>query len=222
MSPLGSSQWVGAGFTQWFNQDTLKLDLLITKSDNDSPVTDTIDTDVVRVVTPKDVSTDSFSATLTHFTTPTTIIIGSISQGKRSDRPDAQSASLELREFFKSLAGAFHGGIAHYENLGEIKPITLYGTVVANSFFGEWQQRFMDKFIGRFGYRQYLETEDPRATESPVKQLGSDYIYGSLRYRNYDKSWLDQADEYFAFAGYYKSNAPSTSTVVGVGIKTKI
>ena len=216
-SPLSKSRYYGLRGSQWWLQETLQTVLEARKTEADVPAIDVLDVDVVRIITPTKIEGENVNLSVTHLTTPSTISRFSTSHTFRNDRPPAQSYSLELRQYIDATKSAVHGGIAHYENVGSITPVTLYGTVVSNSGFAEWHQRLIGKFIIMGGYRHYREQERPRADISPRRQLASDWYYGSLRHRFGKGGWLDSAGEVYVFAGHYVTNVPSTAFIGGLG-----
>jgi hypothetical protein len=154
-----------------------------------------------------------------HFTTPTTIIRGTYSHTTRSDRPPAWALGGEARQYVPWTPAVVHIAVTHYENVGQITQQTSYGSIVANTGRIEWHQRLPHRFILMGGYRYYLEGENPRAIDAAERQLGSDSLYGSLRWRFGDQAWTADGPEVYGLAGRYASNSPNTAYMVGVGAR---
>ena len=155
--------------------------------------------------------------TMMNFTTPTTILRSILSRTTRNDRPPASAIGVEVRQYMRATESALHFECAHYENVGKIKPVTQYGSVVANSLRLEWHQRLLTSYIAALGYRYHLERERPRAAGEPVNQLGSDAVYLTVRWRFGEGIWTAPLHEVYGFAEHYKSNLPSKASFIGVG-----
>lgn len=218
-SPLSRVRYIGARAGQWWLRETLQTTFEMRKTSVNQPPLDYTDTDGQRVVTPEDLNGLNAAVTATHFTTPTTISRATYSRTTRSDRPPAWALGLEGRQFLPWTPAAVHVGFTHYENVGQITAATSYGSVVANTAKIEWHQRLPHRLILMGGYRYYLEGENPRATDAEQRQLGSDSVYGSLRWRMGRGAWTADAPELYGFAGRYASNAPNTAYLLGLGAR---
>lgn len=222
--PLATTTWKGIRLNQWLREETLQGVLEVRQTETtrvflrEIDMTGT-DTDGVRIVQPEDLAGMNYSLNLTHITTPSTIIKAGYSLTRQSDRPDADAVTAEVRQFITPTRSAVHIGIGHYENVGVIHTNSYVGKVIANSFKTEWHQRLGDKFILMGGYRYYLETENPRAADANIKQLGSDYVYSSLRWRYGATTWVEDASELYGLIGRYQTNIPTEALLVGIGGK---
>ena len=218
-SPLGETYYFGVQGTEWFLHETLQVNLSVQKTVSRVPIIEYTDTDGKRVTTPADLDGVTVSTSVTNFTTPTTILMGSFARSTRTDRPPADATSAEIRQYINWTRSAVHASIAHYENVGRIEPITQVGSVVSNTARLEWHQRLPRRMILMGGYRYHLETETPRASDAAVLQTGTDSIYGSWRWRFGKGSWTGTAHEVYSFLARYTTNADGLAYVVGVGGK---
>lgn len=218
-SDLVDRLWWSANFMQWFLEETLQTTLSLRKTITKAPQIDTVDVDVRRIRTPEEIVGTNAKFGMTHLTTPSTILRGQYSLTKRNDRPDAFSVMAEVRQFISLTETAVHLNLTHFENVGEIKPITTYGTVVANAVSTELHQHIPGRVITMLGYRQYREIENPRAIELDRKQLGSDWIYSSIRYRFGEKPMTEDDHEAYIFGGRYLTNQNINASVIGLGVK---
>ncbi len=213
------SNWYAGQLGQWFLQDTLQVTGQLRWTETEREPLDTIDTDGTRLLIPSDLSGQNYSILLTHLTTPDTILRGSLSYTLRSDRPSAQGMSIEGRHFFSLTRSVFQLSYAYYENVGQIKPMTLYGEVWAHQAQTEIHQRLWSKWIATGGYRFYVESEQPRDVFEAQKNLGSDFLYSMMKWRLGEGRWLEDAPEIYILGGYYKNNLPTTGYLVGLGGK---
>ncbi len=216
-SPISKGQWLGLRLGSWWREETFQTTVEVRSTKTNQAIIDTTDTNGQRVTTPADLGGVSYLLDLMHFATPTTIVKASVSSSTNTGRPPASSFSLELRQFLSATESAIHLGVMHYENVGELRPVTLFGGIVANSLKGEWHQRLYENFIAQAGYRYYMENESPRDPEISDKKLGTDWIYASLRMRSTKQLWVDQTDEFYVFGGLYKTNEPRKGQLIGVG-----
>jgi hypothetical protein len=219
-SPLGSSKWLGLRGAQWWLYETLQTTIEIRKVQATQKEAEIYGADTRQVILPEELEGENVNVGVRHLTTPSTILLSTYSFTKRSDRPDAHAFTIEGRQFLAFLNGAVHANVAHYENVGEIRPITLYGSVVANSIKVEWHQKLLGNSILMAGYRYYSEEENPRETNLNNTILSSDWIYANFRYRFAPKNaWLTDAPEIYTFAGRYANNQPNEGFLIGVGGK---
>lgn len=218
-SPLSKVRYLGARAGQWWLKETLQTSFEVRKSSVTQPPLDYTDTDGQRVITPEDLDGLNAALTATHFTTPTTITRGTYSRTTRSDRPAAWALGIEGRQFVPWTPAAVHLALTHYENVGHLTAETSYGSVVANTAKLEWHQRLPRRLILMGGYRYYLEAENPRAADAQERQVGSDSIYGSLRWRLGKETWTADAPEVYGFAARYASNSPNTAYLFGLGVR---
>ncbi len=216
-SQLADAKFYGLRLGQWFRSETLQTTLDLRRTDVKQAPIEFTDTDGKRIRTPADLHGNNVAFGATHFTTPTTILRGSVSVTDRSDRPLASAASGEVRQFITQANGVVHFAMTHYENVGAVDDTQQVGSIVANNARLEWHQRLFERAIVMGGYRYYLEIENPRALDAANKQVGSDAMYTSLRYRFGDGSWTDEAPEMYLFASRYNTNVPTRGHVLGIG-----
>lgn len=216
-SRLSDARYYGLKIGQWFRSETLQTVLTVRRTDVKSQPIEFTDTDGKRINTPADLHGMNVGLSLTHFTTPTTILRGSASATTRSDRPPAASESFEIRQFVTPADGAVHFAVTHYENVGQIDDTQTFGSIVANNARLEWNQRLFARGILMGGYRYYLESEKPRAADADRKALGTDAIYGSFRWRFGSDLWTGDAPEAYVFTSRYTTNLPTKGYVFGLG-----
>ncbi len=218
-SDLSRSRWFGFRVGEWWQQETFQTVLEYRRTVSDVTALDVTDTDGARVLTPSVIDGNTLALNVTHFTTPSTILLGGISRTERLDRPDAWSVTGEVRQFLDAAGGSLHVALGHYANVGTVRQVTLVGEVISNSVRTEWHQR-LGRWIVSPGYRWYSEKEDPRAADAPVKTTGTDSIYASLRWR-WDESqlWVADQPETYAFFGRYATSEPRTVSWVGLGAR---
>jgi len=216
-SPLAISRYAGLRAGQWFRSETLQTQLEFRRTRLSQPSIEFTDTDGKRVTTPEALAGANVAFSATHFTTPTTILRGSVSHTERSDRPPASSVGAEVRQFLNATESAVHVALNHYENVGSIDASQQYGSIVANGARLEWHQRLASRLALMGGYRSYLESEKPRAADAARRRLGSDSIYGSLRWRPGMGGWTDEASELYLVFARYTTNVPSSAWLAGLG-----
>ena len=129
----------------------------------------------------------------------------------------AEISSAQVRQYLDQAYGSVHVTLSHYENVGSIKPITTYGTIVSNAATAEWHQKILQQYLWMTGYRAYVESENPRSGSVAEKKVGSDYVYTTLRYR-LAKAWTYRSSELSASLGHYINNAGLKGDLVSVGI----
>lgn len=217
--PLGVTKWAGGRAGQWWREETLQTTVEVRRTEISQVLGEVYDDDRRIIRLPESLAGNNVNFSFMHFTTPELIWRGTYSRTWRSDRPPADGFSTELRYFLTPLQAAVHGSLGHYENVGEVSRITSYGSVVANTASGEWHQRFLDRFILMGGYRWYTENENPLSETITHKTLGSDWLYGSLRWRFGDGPWLADSHEWSIFGGQYKNSEPRHGQLVGVSLK---
>ncbi len=217
-SPLSKSKFVGLRLGLWWLEETLQSVIEHRKTDLEQAVLDFVDTDGKRVITPEDLDGRNTSLTLTHFTTPSTILRSAYSFTSRSDRPAAWSASGEIRQFIEATDSAVHVAAAHYENIGEIKAKTTFGSVISNTLRAEWHQKLFEKSTGAIGYRYYLEKEDPRAFDAQDNQVGTDSVFASWRWRFDNVAWTAESSELSMFVNSFRANSGINGILVGSSI----
>lgn len=216
-SKLSDARFFGAKVAQWWRGETLQTTLEARRTDLASPSVEFTDTDGKRIRTAADLHGLNMNLSLMHFTTPTTILRGSVSATERSDRPPASSESAEIRQFITPADAAVHLAVTHYENVGQIEDTQTYGSIVANNARLEWNQHVFKRAILMGGYRYYLETEKPRAADADRKRLGTDAVYGTFRWRFGGGLWTADAPEAYGFVSRYNTNVPTHGYVVGFG-----
>lgn len=218
-SKLGNSQFVGVRAGQWWFRETLETTIDVRRTTADQKPSTGTDLDGERIVLPENLEGYNLNLGVTSFVTTTTILTGSFSYTTRSDRPAAQGISGELRQYITPTKSAWYLGASHYQNVGALDPVTFTGSIVANSVYTEWHQRMLSRMILMGGYRYYLETETPRAEGFDDKELGSDSFYTTLRYRDSEVAWTQDASEVYLFASTYHTSAPQNGTLIGLGGK---
>lgn len=216
-SKLGGSHFFGARAGQWWLKETLETTLEVRRTTADQKPSSGTDFDGQRVVLPENLEGYNLSIGLTSFVTTSTIFTSNLSYTTRNDRPPAESAAVEIRQYFSATKSALHVGGSHYENVGSLDPVTFTGEILANSFYAEWHQRILSRAILMGGYRYYVETEKPRAEGADVKQLGTDSVYATLRYRDSEVGWTQEASEVYLFGSIYSTNAPQRGQLLGLG-----
>jgi len=217
--PTAQTTWVGLRLGEWWRQETFQTVVEARYTATTREAKEGTDTDGVLIRVPSDLTGLNLGLNMTHFTTPSTILKGGFSWTQRSDRPNAWAANGEVRQYISMTRSAVHAGFGHYENVGQIEPVTYDGQVIANTGKIEWHQRLWSKFAATGGYRLYVESEKPRAADASTKQLGTDYIYGTLRWRYGSPTWVADSDEIYGFFGRYTTNEPLTGMLVGIGGK---
>jgi len=225
-SRLGKSRWLGARFAQWWREETLQTSVSFRKTTSTQKSVVVYDDDTRQVRLPESLQGENFNLGVRHLTTPTTILIGSYSYTQRSDRPAAQAYSGQVRQFISLTESALFVSLSHYENVGEIKPVSDYGAVVANAVKTEWHQRLspvhpaLEIASLSFAYRYYTEVEDPRGTTAANNELKSDWFYTMLRVRtDAHKALIDASSEVYLFTGRYTNTQPNSGTLVGAGCR---
>lgn len=218
-SPLGVTKWYGLRVGEWWRSETFQTTFEARRTEVNQVLGQVYDDDRRIVILPEHLAGNNFNVGFMHFTTPELIWRGSYSRTLRSDRPPADGISSELRYFVTPLQAAIHGSVGHYENVGEVSRSTSYGGIVANSVTGEWHQRMFDRFILMGGYRWYSEHENTRTVAVGRKELGSDWIYTSLRWRFGEGPWLGEGHEFSVFGGQYRNSEPRNGQLVGSGLK---
>ena len=217
-SLLSDTRFAGLKLGHWWRAETLQTVLEARHTIVKEPSLQFTDTDGKRIRTPTDLNGNNLTLNVTHLTTPTTILRGSLSGTERSDRPPAGSESAEIRQFVTPANAAVLVAVTHYENVGQIDDTQQFGTIVANNARFEWNQRLLVHAILMGGYRYYLEEEKPRALDADRKQIGTDALYGSFRWRfTSAAAWTDDAPEAYLFFSRYNTNAPTLGSVVGFG-----
>lgn len=220
-SDVGGSIWFGGKYSHWWLQETLQTTFTVTKTlvDQDPFITTAADGQLLDL--PKKVDSLTLGMSIYQLTTPNLILQGGYQLVNQSNRPLAHGVNAEGRYFIKKIKSAVHLKGAYYSNTGEIGLDTLHGEVTAYSVSGEWHQRLMRRFVVAAGYRYYFEKELPRDGISSIKQVGSDHIYGSLRWRfNARKRWLSTySPELVLFGGSYTSNEPNSGYHMGMSLK---
>jgi hypothetical protein len=214
-SPLSKSNFIGLRVGLWWLEETLQSVVEHRKNDLEQAVLDFVDTDGKRVITPEDLDGRNTSLTLTHFTTPSTILRSAYSYTSRSDRPAAWSASGEIRQYIETTSSAVHFAGTHYENIGEIEARTTFGSVISNTLRAEWHQKVFEKSAAALGYRYYLEKEDPRAFDAQDNQVGTDSVFASYRWRFDDVAWTADSSELSVFFNSFRANSGIDGLLVG-------
>lgn len=213
------SRWIGVAASIWTGEQTSRWTLDVQRTFTNSTVVDATDVDGKRILTPDRIGGTRTALGWMHLATPFFLWRGEVALTLKQDRPVAQSARVDGRYFVSSMDAAVHGGISSFRNVGEVKPVTLTGSVTANSAFIEWHQRTGERIILAPGYRWYREKEVPRAANGEIRTLGSDHIYASVRYRAWREYWLEDADEMFVSAGFYQTSQPRKIWHVATGFQ---
>lgn len=215
LSPLSNSRYVGLRLGQWWAEETFQTVVEFRKTKLEQATLDFVDTDGKRVITPNDLEGNNATLTLTHLTTPSTILRGAASNTKRSDRPDAWSGSGEIRQFIDATESAVHLAATHYENIGVVEARTTYGSVVSDTARIEWHQKIMDRSLVSLGYRYYFEIEDPRPTDAKDRQVGTDSIFGTWRWRFTEAAWTADSSEVSLFFNSFRANSGVDGLLLG-------
>lgn len=218
-SAMGRGRWYVGRLSEWWLQETLQTTLDFRHTTTEQPSIDSQDIDGRRVTTPERVEGRNVALGLTHMTTPTTIIRGRFSHTTRDDRPPAWSVNGEIRQFITYTNSAAHAAYTRYNNTGTIERVTFTGEIQTNTVKVEWHQRFAGSAIAMGGYRWSVQQETPRAKGFPVETVGSDTLYGSLRWRFNDDVWTDDSPEIYAFGARYLNNQTDQAFVSGLGAK---
>lgn len=218
-SLLGSSKWYGVRAGQWWREDTLQTVLEARRTTATQLPAQVYDDEKRLIRLPEDVAGNNISLSVTHYTTPNLILRGQASRTTRSDRPDADGVSGEARYFVTPTDSAVHLGVGHYENVGQIDTTSDFGSIVANTVYGEWHQAFLEHGIVMVGYRTYQEIENPQGDTVDNKHLGTDWIYSNLRWRFDDGLRTSDAAEVYVFCGRYKTSEPRAGNLIGLGGK---
>ena len=208
---------IGGGVQRWLIMDRVRLGITIKQNDTEQGIKDYADVDGKRVITPDRIDGRQAAANLMVYISNTTIGIFDYLYSTRNDRPATWNLSAQVRQYIERANGSLHMGLTHYENVGSIQPTTTYGSVVANSTYAEWHQKLKNQYILMGGYRFYVEHENPRSVDAPIKEVGSDLIYTSLRYR-FNKSWTYRSNELSLSYGHYLHNAGLSGDNISLGV----
>jgi hypothetical protein len=207
----------GLGFQRWLLMDRLRAGFVAKKNESEQEIKNLTDLDGKRIITPDHVTGDNYQANLMSYISNTTIGLADVSYTTRNDRPPTWSTSLQARQYVAEADGSLHLGVAHFENVGSIKPITTYGSIVANTANAEWHQKLNGQYILMGGYRFYMENERPRGENLPIKEVGSDYIYTTARYR-FSKGWTYRSNEISLSYGHYMHNTGLSGNNLSLGV----
>lgn len=220
-STVGGSLWFGGKYSHWWLKETLQTTFTVTKTFVDQDPYRTLDSDGVGIEIPDKVDSLSLGVSLYQLTTPSLILQGGYQLITRSDRPASHALNGEARYFIKKTNSSAHVKGTYYSSTGDVGTDTLIGEVTAYSLAAEWHQRFMKRFVVMAGYRYYFEKELPRSSEGSIQQVGSDFIYGNLRWRfNSRKRWVaTYSPELVLFGGSYTSNEPNSGYIAGISLK---
>ncbi len=218
-SRAGSSKWLGVNFGEWWLEETFQTVFSATRTWVEQiPYSTLLPGDLQRVYLPENVDGWNFGVSFYQLTTPNLILRGGYNLITRSDRPNAHALNAEGRYYVEPTRSAIHLKGAYYLNVGEVKPVSLYGEVEAYSASLEWHQRLAKQWILMGGYRYYFEKETPVAATASINQIGSDYFYGSLRWRFADVGWTaEESPEIYVFGGFYQNNEPNKAYMSGIG-----
>ena len=211
------SRWLGTGISFWTGEETMRWTLDIQRTLTATDSLDVTDVDGKRILTPERIGGTSTSVSWMHLATPEFIWLGNLTAILREDRPDAFSGNIEGRYFVAPANAAIQGSLARFEDSGTVKPVTITGSITATTTSIEWHQKYGTRMIIAPGYRWYRETETPRAENGVQKNLASDQVYATLRYRFWQDYWLEDASEIFLSAGSY-----STQTTGGANKSQQI
>ena len=217
-STNGRGRYTGVSIGSWVIPDRLNVNVTLRRNDSEQEATDFTDVDGKRVQLPENIEGKNISVRAQSHLSPSTILLPAYSFTKSSDRPDAWGASLELRQYSEFAKGAAHLSYAHYENTNSINlSKTGFGSLVSNTWNLAWHQKLKRQWILTANYRLHIEVENPRAPDSPRKQLGTDFIGSSLRYRS-SPSWTLPSHVFSLSGGRYLSNTATNGSVIALGI----
>jgi hypothetical protein len=212
---INSSESVGVD--RWIFPDLVRIGFSYAHNKVNQDAQIYTDVDGKQVATPDKIDGNNYQLRLMGYAAADAIVLANYSLTTRTDRPSASAASTEIRQYIAPAKASLHLGLAHYENVGSIRPITTYGSIVSNQLFSEWHQKLGQNYILMGGYRFYVETERPRANPDAVKTTGSDYIYSTLRYR-FQKGWTYRSSELNITSGRYLTNAGLSGFLCSLGL----
>ncbi len=205
---------------QWWNKATILTTLEVTQSGTERKVRDYTDTDGLRVLTPSHVSGKNYTLGLTWLATTYAMVMARGTLSTSSDRPVADSGSLEGRYFLSETRTAIHLKLAALNDRNGVKQNTDYGQIRGRGVEGQLHQHLSDRWIGAVVHRLHWETETPRSLESPTIDRNSSSSQLRLRWRHVTGPVTENVSEIYGFIGRYQSTE-SDSLIGHVGIGGK-
>lgn len=205
---------------QWWNKATILTSLEVTHSGTDRKSRDYMDTDGLRVVTPKYVSGKNYTLGVTWLATTYAMVIARATVSTSSDRPVSDSGNLEGRYFLSETRTAFHLKIAAQNDRSGVAKNTDYGQIHGRGIEGQIHQHISDQWIGAVVHRRHFETETPRSSDSPTINKSSSASQLRLRWRNVTGPVTENVSEIYGYIGQYQST-DSDSLIRHVGIGGK-
>ena len=194
----------------WWNKATILTNVEITESGTDRKSRDYLDRDGFRVLVPGYVSGKIYSLGLTWLATRNCMIMARANTSTSSDRPIADSGSLEGRYFLATTLTALHLKIGAYNDRSAVAQTTDYGQIRGREIEGQIHQHLTDRWIGAFVYRLHWETEVPRAMDSPNVDRNALASQVRLRWRNVTGPVTDNVSEVYGYIGQYQSTEPDS------------
>ncbi len=232
-SDLGSSVNVSLSYSQWLRSETLQTTLSIgyLKTTQEPDIYPSGNDQTDFIITEESIDGLDLSLQVYHLTTPSFLWRGGATVIFRSDRPLAYVANLEGRYFVKKTQSSLHLKGNYYKNIDfqthadlidDVSLISVLGQLSAYSAAAELHQKIARTILS-IGYRTYFESNVSQfispITNEPTYDFktGSDYIYGSLRWRfSKEIPWTaSSSPEVFIFGGYYDNNEPPSSVSDG-------
>lgn len=189
----------------WLRKSTLRIGLEGSSQKTQKQAREFQDTDgyVVRVA--GDVSGSTATLRLTHLTTPTTILLGNVSQTRSLGRPQAVSYGGEVRQFISATKSAVHLGLDRYQDSADVEKTTDYGKVTGTTETLRIQQRIvpLDMILSSTS-RWHQETEVPRSPDSAtLDRFHMSQIFAA-RWRYIEGAWTDESSEVGLFGGFFQ------------------
>ncbi len=204
----------------WWNKATLLTNIEMTQSGTDRPARDYGDTDGSRIRTPGSVSGKTYSLGLTWLASTYAMVMASANSSRSSDRPVADSGSLEGRYFLADTLTALHLKLSAYKDRSMVEKTTDYGQVQGRELEGQLHQHLNDQWIAAVVYRRHWETEMLRSAASPNIDRISWSSQVRLRWRHVTGPVTDNVPEIYGYAGQYQSTE-SDSLIRHIGIGGK-
>ncbi len=178
--PATRSATGGIGVSQWIWRETLQLSLDASRTLVSRPYREVVGYDFDIIAPPALYQSTGVTMSLRHLATPRTIANYSVSQVMSNERPDAESYTADVRQFFPGARGAMRATVGRFVNRGRLTQATIFGQMDAWLAELGWQQEMWAGAAGKIRYRWYREDEDSRkAGEKFV--LGTDMVTAQIQ-----------------------------------------
>jgi hypothetical protein len=204
----------------WWNKATLLTSLEMSQSGTDRKSRDYLDSDGLRVLTSNHVAGRTYSLGLTWLASTYAMVMASANTSTSSDRPIADSGSLEGRYFISDSLTALHLKVSAYRDRAMVERTTDYGQVQGREVEGQVHQHVTERWIAAVVHRRHWETETPRAAELPSIDRKSSSSQLRLRWRHVTGPVTEHVSEVYGYLGQYQSTqADSLIRHIGFGGK---